>query len=125
MVTRHPQQRGCLVNAVYSPELEFQRFQRRAETSKENLIKSFPQNFQTDQGIAGQLMNLIFNGLSLEEWKTYVSRVQAVSGSAATEVAKRDLGADALLVVITGDRARIEDGLRALGVGEVTVAPAL
>jgi zinc protease len=87
--------------------------------SKNNLIKSFPQNFQTCEGVANQVVELIMYDLTLDEWQTYVDRVKAVDGTMATEAARDHLHPDALLVVVVGDRKKIEPELKSLELGEI------
>lgn len=87
--------------------------------SKSNLIKGFPQNFQTYRGIAGQLGAMVTFGLPEDEWATYVSRVDAIDLSQATKAARDHIHPDALLIVVVGDREKIEPGIRELNLGEI------
>jgi len=87
--------------------------------SKNNLIKNFPQQFQDYSGIAGQLNDLIKFDLPLDEWDTYTKRVGAVTSAMATKAAKDYLHPDALVIVIVGDREKIEEGIRSLNLGEI------
>ncbi|MDP2984831.1 MAG: pitrilysin family protein [Candidatus Latescibacter sp.] len=86
---------------------------------KNRLIKSFPQQFQDYSGIAGQLSDLIKFDLPLDEWNTYTKRVSAVTGAMANKAAKDYLHPDALVIVIVGDREKIEKGIRTLNLGEI------
>jgi zinc protease len=92
--------------------------------SRENLVKGFPQDFQTDDGIARKLGAVVLYDLPDNEWSSYVGRVQGVTGDMASTVARRYIDPGSLLVVIVGDRAKIEDGLRGLALGEVTLSAA-
>lgn len=87
--------------------------------SKNNLIKGFPQRFQTFPGIAGQLGGLFAYELPDDELETYVSRINAVDGLMATKAAKDHLHPDALLIMIVGDRAKLEQRIQELGLGEL------
>jgi len=89
--------------------------------SRDNLVKSFPQEFVTMGGIAGKLNTLYLQGLPLDEWSSYPGRVGSVSGDVVTRMAQTHFHPDALLIVIVGDREKIEPGLRQLGIGEVSV----
>ena len=91
---------------------------------KNQLIKSFPQRFQTIQGIAGQLGELVLYDLPLDDWTTYRSRVDAVGAEEAARMAREHLDPDAMRLVIVGDRAVIEPGLRELGLGDIEVVDA-
>jgi zinc protease len=87
--------------------------------SKDNLIKGFPQDFQTFGGIAGQLESIVTYDLALDEWKTYVSRVDKIDLSMATKAAKDYINSDALLIIVVGDKDKIEPGIKELNLGEI------
>ncbi|HUU45175.1 MAG TPA: pitrilysin family protein, partial [Acidobacteriota bacterium] len=82
--------------------------------SKDNMIKSFPQDFQTYTGIAGQLNQIVRFNLSDDEWETYMDRVRAIDGAAATRAAQAHLHPDGLLIVVVGDSATIAPKLKEL-----------
>ncbi len=87
--------------------------------SKNNLIKSFPSEFDTYNGIAGELVQMVRFNLPPSEWETYVERVESIDGATATQAAKDYLHPDQLLIVVVGDRAAIEEGLTELQVGDI------
>ncbi len=92
--------------------------------SKGNLIKGFPQDFQSYSGVAGQLTQLVKFGLPLDEWISYVSKVGTITGEVATRAGKNHIQPDALLIVVVGDRATVESQLKKLNLGEVKVVEA-
>jgi zinc protease len=87
--------------------------------SKDNLIKGFPQDFQTVGGIAGQLETMVTYDLPLNEWSTYINRVSAVDLEAATMMAKKHIHPNTALIVVVGDKNKIEPGIRELNLGEI------
>jgi zinc protease len=87
--------------------------------SKNNMIKSFPQGFETLGSIAGQLAQMYQYDLPADEWSTYMSRVNAIDGAAATKAARDHLHPDALLIVVVGDRSKIEPGIKDLQLGDI------
>jgi zinc protease len=87
--------------------------------SKNNMIKGFPQGYETMNAIAGQLAEMYQYDLPADEWSTYKTRVNAIDGAAATKAAKDHLHPDALLIVVVGDRAKIEPGLKDLQLGDI------
>ncbi len=89
--------------------------------SKDNLIKGFPQDFQTIGGIAGQLGSMITYDLSMDEWKTYVDRVNSIDLSKAAKAATDYISPESLLIVVVGDMEKVEAGIRELNLGEVIV----
>lgn len=87
--------------------------------SKDNLIKSYPQQFQTYSAIASQLAEIVLYDLPENEWKQYVEGINSVSGPMATKAAKEHIHPNGLLIVVVGDRLKIEAGLRDLKIGEI------
>jgi zinc protease len=87
--------------------------------SKDNLIKGFPQDFQTVGGIAGRLETMITYELSLDEWKTYVNRVEQIDLPVATKAAMDHIRPGALLIIVVGDKDKIEPGIKELNLGEI------
>jgi len=87
--------------------------------SKANMVKSFPNQFETLGGVAGQLVQMLRFNLPEDEWQTYVSRVNAIDGATATKAAKEYLHPDDVLIVVVGDRAKIEPGLKELELGDI------
>lgn len=85
------------------------------------MILAFPQDFETYQGVAGRVAQLVTSGQPRDDWQTYATRVEAVTEADLRRVAHEQIRADDLVFVIVGDRARIEDDLRALGIGPVSV----
>jgi predicted Zn-dependent peptidase len=94
------------------------------QDSKNNLIKGFPQDFENFSGIAGQLGSIFQYELPMDDWKTYESRINAVSSEAATAAAKKYLAPDNMVVVVVGDRKTIEAGIRELNMGDVMLVDA-
>ncbi len=88
-------------------------------SSKDALIKSFPRRFQTFNGIAGQLGNIVTFSLPDDEWKTYTGKIAAIDGATATKAAKDHLQPDKMLIVIVDDYEKIEPGLKELNLGEI------
>ena len=66
-----------------------------------------------------QPTRLVLYDLSEEEWHGYADRIRKIDGASATRVAKARLNPDALLIIIVGDREKIEAGLKELDLGEV------
>lgn len=91
------------------------------KVSKDNLIKSFPQNFQTLAGIASQISSGLTYGIPLDYWKKYISKVNAVDSRTSVQIAKKYIHPEALLIVVVGDRKEIEPRIRELGLGEIHI----
>ncbi len=89
--------------------------------SKNNIIKRYPQQFQTLSGIAAQLANIYLYGLPDDEWSQYLTKINAVTSETASNAAKKHLKQDEILIVVVGDRKKIESGVKELNLGEVQV----
>lgn len=89
--------------------------------SRNRLIMGFPGKFTTYSRIAAGVGTLRKNGLPLDEWQTYASRVTAIDRQIVARAAKRRLIPERLVWVIVGDWQEIGPGLEALGLGEIEV----
>jgi zinc protease len=89
------------------------------EDSKDNIIKGFPQNFQTYSSIAGQIGQIFVFGLPEDEWSRYIQQVNEVNIETAVQAAKKYLHPNQLLIVVVGDQKKIEAGIRELNLGEI------
>jgi zinc protease len=87
--------------------------------SKNQLINLFPQQFQTYPGIASQMGSMFFFDLPDDELDTYVSRIDSVDAAMVNQFVRDHFHPDALLIVVVGDRKKIEPGIRELGLGEI------
>lgn len=92
--------------------------------AKNNMIKGFPSAFESISAVAGGMGTIITYDLPQDEWQTYASRVNAVDLAAANRAATSHLNPDALLIVIVGDRAKIEEGIKSLNLGDVAFVAA-
>jgi len=92
-----------------------------AETanSKNNLIKSYPRAFQTVSGIAAQMGEIFLYELPLQEWTEYLKKVEETTPQSALKAAQNHIHPDAMLIVVVGDRPKIEAGIRELKLGEI------
>ncbi|MBK7140887.1 MAG: insulinase family protein [bacterium] len=93
------------------------------QTNREFLIRSLPQEFQSVAAIASHLDTLVQNGLPIDYWNKYMDQLASVDVPMVNAKAKEYLHPDNLIIVISGDRAKIEEGLRGLGIGEVVIVP--
>jgi predicted Zn-dependent peptidase len=89
--------------------------------AKRYLQLQLPGDFETTRDIAGQLSPLVLYGLPLDYYDSYVQRIDAVTQADVRRVADRYIDPSHLAIVIVGDRATIEPGLRALGIGDISI----
>jgi predicted Zn-dependent peptidase len=98
----------------------------RAPVGAEELSKAknyvalgFPSQFETIGDLSAQIEQLVVYGLPDDYFASYVTNVQAVTAGAVQKVAATYIQPDRFVVVVVGDRAAIEPGIRALGRGPV------
>jgi predicted Zn-dependent peptidase len=122
---------GVQTNATDSALVEFFRELNRMRTEPvgaEELqkIKNFvalrlPDQLETTQDVAGNLAALETYGLNASFYDDYVQRVMAVTAEDLRRVANQYIRPENSVVVIVGDRATVEAGLRAANVGPVEI----
>lgn len=89
--------------------------------AKRYLQLQLPGDFETTTDVARQLVPLVLYRLPLDFYDTYVQRIGAVTQADVQRVARQYIDPARLDIVIVGDRATIEERLRALGVAPVVV----
>jgi zinc protease len=77
--------------------------------------------FETNSQIAGALADMVVNNLPDNYFNTYVERVLAVDKKGVEAAAKKYVVPGNVLVVIVGDRSKVEEGINKLKLGKVTV----
>jgi zinc protease len=87
--------------------------------SKSNLVRSYPQEFQGLGAIANKLGQIVTYDLPDDEWVQYTHTIAGIDAAEANEAARKHLQPDAEVIVIVGDRSKIEAGIRELNVGKV------
>jgi len=75
--------------------------------AKDNLVRSLPGDFETDQSTAGSFSTLYVYGLGLDYWAKYPALINAIDGNTVRTTAAKYLAADRLHVVAVGDKAKI------------------
>jgi zinc protease len=91
------------------------------ERAKNYVALSFPGDFQTVGQIAHQLVQLVAYGLPDDYFNTYVGRILAVTKQDVERVAKKYIDPTKIAIIVCGDRAQIETGVRALNLGPMNV----
>jgi zinc protease len=94
---------------VTQPELDF---------CRKYFVRGYPGMFETTGQVAGQLETLWTYGLPNDFFNTVVPKISAVNADDVLRMAKKYLKLQNLLIVVVGDRAKIEADLRELPVGK-------
>ena len=89
------------------------------ERARNFLAMRYPAGFQSVAAVAGRIGELVQYDLPDDTFDRYVASVLGVTPDAALEAARARIRPDDLAFVVVGDRARIEDSIRALGLGEI------
>jgi predicted Zn-dependent peptidase len=81
----------------------------------------FPSGFETTGDISTRLEQMLVYRLPDDYFATYVQKIEAVAAADVQRVAQQYIQPSRLAVVIVGDRAAIEPGVRALNLGPITI----
>lgn len=89
------------------------------ERAQNFLALRFPERFQAVGSIARQLSELVAHDLPLDYYNEYLRRILAVTAADVQRVARQHVDPERMVIVVVGDREKIEAGVRALKVGPV------
>lgn len=85
-----------------------------------NLVAlSYPQNFQAVNDIASQIEEMMEYNLPENFFNEYVTKMLNVSNAEVNLAAKKYIVPEQMIVVVVGDRAKIEEGIKQLNLGEI------
>jgi zinc protease len=79
------------------------------------LIRGYPPTFETPGQVLRRLIDIVHFGLPDDYYSGHVERLQAVTLEDAHRVAMEHVDPESLSIVVVGDRATIEPGIRELG----------
>ena len=91
------------------------------QKAKAYIALGMPSDFETTQGTANQFLDLLTNDLPLSTFGGYIARINAVTAADVQRVARRYIDPDHFAIVVVGDRAQIEPGIRALNEGAISI----
>ncbi len=83
-----------------------------------NETLSLPGSRETEDSVGRSIIDLVQFGLPDDYYETYAGKVRALKTSDVEDAAKTVVHPDNLIWVIVGDRAKIEAGVKELGLGE-------
>jgi zinc protease len=86
-----------------------------------NLTRSLPGDNETTSDVAGSLSNLLIFDLDDDYYDQYTQMVQALNPTQVMGAARVMVDPEQLTWVVVGDLEQIEDPVRALKFGKVTV----
>lgn len=89
--------------------------------AKRFLQLQLPGNFETTQDIAGALVPVALYNLPLDYYDNYVQNIENVTQADVARVAQQYVNPGTLAVVIVGDRKTIEQSLKGVNVGPISI----
>jgi zinc protease len=89
------------------------------DSTKQQQIFELPGEHETMNAVGGLLADLLQQGLPLDFYDTYVSRVIALTTGDITAAAKKVLNPAHTIWMVVGDRKALEPALKALDLGEI------
>jgi zinc protease len=92
------------------------------QTSKQSIIRGFPQGLETNGQLANALSTLVVYGLPDSYYNEYVTKISAVTLADVNRVANKYLTPDKMAIVIVGDRQAIEPRLREIDLWGKSIA---
>jgi zinc protease len=89
--------------------------------ARDSLVLALPGSNETSGEVAGSYAEIVTYGLKDSYWNDFVGEVNALTPAAIAAAAPSLVKPDALTWIVVGDLAKVEAGIRALNLGEVTV----
>jgi zinc protease len=89
-----------------------------------NETLSLPGSFETLDALGQSMIDIVRFGLPEDYYETYAGKVRALKTSDVEDGAKAIVHPDHLIWVVVGDRAKIEAGIKELGLGEIRLLDA-
>jgi zinc protease len=93
--------------------------QDELDATKQQQILELPGEHETMNAVGGLLVDLLQQGLPLDFYETYVSRVTALTTGEITSAAKKVLDPAHTIWMVVGDRKELEPALKALNFGPI------
>ena len=90
-----------------------------AKRARDSQVRSLPGEFETSSSTVGAFADLYAYDLGLDYYARLPARINAVTPFAMQMMAKKYLPPDDLVVVVVGDKAKIEPDLLKLNLGKV------
>lgn len=87
--------------------------------AKNYIALGYPDNFSSVGSIAGQLVEMVLYNLPESYFNDYIGKVLAVKKDDVRRVAKKYIDTDDLAIIIVGDKAKVEKGLKDTKVGKI------
>jgi zinc protease len=93
--------------------------EEEVERIKRQDILQLPGSRETLQAVGAAIRDLVEYDLPANYWDTYSSRIKALTTGTVNDQAKSLIQPGKLVWVIVGDRSKIEEGVKSLGIGDL------
>jgi zinc protease len=87
------------------------------DAAKDRLTRSLGGRWETNGAVAGTIEELVTFGLPDDYYTSFARDIRAVTPERVSAVVTKTMSADGLVIVVVGDRAKVERGLAELGLG--------
>ena len=87
--------------------------------AKNYIALGYPDNFSNVGSIAAQIAEMVLYNLPENYFNDYIGKVMAVKKDDVRRVAKKYVDTDDLAIIIVGDKAKVEKGLKETKVGKI------
>jgi len=87
--------------------------------TQSDVVLGLPGSWETIGRVAASVEQIVQYGLPDTYFKEYPARIQAMQAEAVQDAAKRAIKPGSLVWVIVGDKAKIEESIKALGFGDI------
>ena len=87
--------------------------------AKAYVTLGLPGDFETTGSAAGRFREVLSYGLPLDYYDRYIERIRAVTAADVQRVARQYIDPDHFDIVVVGDKAQIEAGIKALNEGPI------
>jgi len=94
------------------------------QQGKQSLIQSLPRRFASVDGLAASVAALYTEGLPQNYFQEFPGRINAVTRAEMLRVARKYIDLGHLSIVIVGDRAAVEQPLKATGIAPIVMLDA-
>ena len=91
------------------------------DDARDGIFRGFPAMFETQGQLMQQLMRLVMFGLSDDYYSTYMDNLQAVMLEQINQVASKRIDDAGLTLLVVGDKATVEPGLKEVGLPIVPI----
>lgn len=88
--------------------------QAELNAAKQGIVGAFARRLESPEALLAMALDVTRYGLPDDYWDTYPAKVQAVTAADIQRMARKYLAAERLSIIVVGEAAAIQDGLKAV-----------